>query len=240
MRIPLFAGLLACAATVVHADSDTAYKALRVFGKDSGDKTLDRVLEVRGRNGVPQPQVWKITANDPAARGGLVEAEVQQGKIISQRRPTARTAVATNQVMDLNQLNLDSDGAFTIANQEMEKQAVPFDRMDYVLRSPGPGKPPVWRLELLNRGGKVAIMEVAADSGILLESQILGPAGSRQYTDDRDYVDSGRGRSRNVEPRGDGRSATGEPFRGVGDFFNRLGRRFERRGHQLKRFFSGD
>src|SRR5215216_6543442 len=99
MRKFLFTLALGILPSVVVADSDTAYKALRVFGKQAGDKLLNRVVELRGRNGVPQPDVWKVIASDPGARGGLVEAEVQRGKIISQRTPTARATTAT-QVMD--------------------------------------------------------------------------------------------------------------------------------------------
>src|SRR4029450_13790327 len=90
--------------TLGFAESDTAYKALRTFGKQTGDKVLNRVVEVRGRNGIPQPDVWKVIASDPGARGGLVEAEVQRGKIISQRTPTARATSAT-QTMEFNQVN---------------------------------------------------------------------------------------------------------------------------------------
>jgi len=228
--------------TLGFAESDTAYKALRTFGKQTGDKVLNRVVEVRGRNGIPQPDVWKVIASDPGARGGLVEAEVQRGKIISQRTPTARATSAT-QTMDFNQLNLDSDGAFTVANQELQKRNIPFDRVDYLLRSPGNGKPPVWHLELYDRGSRIGTMEVAADSGIVLEQQVHSERGRpTDYSSDRDYVDSGPGPNHGPIPddREAGYSRPGEPFRGVGDFFHRLGKRFEKRGDQLKRFFGSD
>src|SRR5215217_8167859 len=86
MRSLFFTLALGILPSVGFAESDTAYKALRTFGKQSaGEKLLNRVVEVRGRNGVPQPEVWKVIASDPGARGGYVEAEVQRGKIISQR-----------------------------------------------------------------------------------------------------------------------------------------------------------
>jgi len=245
MRKLLFAFALGIVLpSVVVADSDTAYKALRTFGKQAGgDKVLNRVIEVRGRNGTPQPDVWKVIASDPSARGGLVEAEVQRGKIISQRTPTGRAA-GSSQTMDFNQLNLDSDGAFTVANQELQKRTVPFDRVDYLLRSPGNGKPPVWHLELYDRGNKIGTMEVAADSGIVLEQQVQAGRKSHppEYASDHDYVDGGGGPIHGpvVDDREPGYSRSGEPFRGVGDFFHRLGKRFEKRGDQLKQFFGGD
>ena len=237
MRKLLFTLALGILPSVVFADSDTAYKALRTFGKQTGgDKVLSRVIEVRGRNGIPQPDVWKVIASDPSARGGLTEVEIQRGKIISQRTPTARAA-NSSQTMDFNQLNLDSDGAFTVANQELQKRTLPFDRVDYLLRSPGSGKPPVWHLELYDRGTKIGTMEVAADSGIVLEQKVqAGHARQPDYSSDRNYVE-GHGP---VDDREPGYSRPGEPFRGFGDFFHRLGKRFERRGDQLKHFFGGD
>ncbi|MEQ1861315.1 MAG: hypothetical protein ABMA13_15440 [Chthoniobacteraceae bacterium] len=234
MRKLLLAVVLSGVPVFVHAENDTAYKALRVLGKQQGEKTLNRVVELRGRSGAPQPQVWKIIASDPTARGGLIEVEVQRGRIISQRTPTGRSSAT----MDLNQLNLDSDGAFTIADQELRKEGIPFDRIDYLLRSSAQQQPPTWQLELFDRGNKVATFRIAADTGTVIDRQrLIGPPR------DRDYVDRGSEPNRGSEPHrsNDSRwSESGEPIRGVDDFFHRLGKRFERRGNQLKRFFGGD
>jgi hypothetical protein len=188
------------------------------------------VIELRGRNGAPQPAVWKIIASDSGARGGFREIEVQRNRIISERTPTNRLALGAP--MNFNQLNLDSDGAFTIADQEMQKRRIPFDRVDYVLRNPGATTPPVWFLELYDGSrGRVARMELAADSGsILAEQHFVSGALPSDDAPDRDFVRDDR--------QYEGTSRPGEPFHGVGDFFSRLGRRFERRGQQLKSFFT--
>lgn len=224
------------------AENDTAYKALRIFGKKFGDQQLNRVFEVRGRAGAPQPQVWKIVATDPNARGGVVEADVQRGKIISQRTPTSRDGTGTP--LDLNQLNLDSDGAFTVANQEMEKRNAPFDRIDFSLRSSNAGRAPVWHLDLYDgSNGKIASFEISADTGTVLNQNVGQPRNSPDpYADDRAYVDRGNQPPTSARDDSDssGYSRSGEKFRGVGDFFHRLGKRMERRGTQLKRFFGGD
>jgi hypothetical protein len=238
MRKSLFVTAVLVSSSVAFADADTAYKALRVFGKARGEGVLNQVVELRGRSGMPQPQVWKITAADPRARGGLQEAEVQRGKIISERTPTAKGSAGVP--MDLNKLNLDSDGAFTVADQEMRQGDIPFDRVDYLLRASGGGQAPVWTLDLYEAGAKVAQIRIAADSGAVVDMQRLTAPGptSGTYRSDRDYVD---GTQQPPQRGGDTRySDTGESFRGVDDFFHRLGKRFERRGKQLKGFFSGD
>lgn len=242
MRTLVLALVFAALPSLALAENDTAYKALRIFGKKFGDQQLNRVFEVRGRAGSPQPQVWKISTADPGARGGVMEADVQRGKIISQRTPTTRGDTGTP--LDLNSLNLDSDGAFTVANQEMEKRNAPFDRIDFVLRGATPGRPPVWFLDLYDgANGKIASFQISADTGTVLQQDVGQPRNAPDpYANDRDYVNQppppGQ-RGERVEREG-GYSQSGEKFRGVGDFFHRLGKRMERRGTQLKRFFGGD
>ena len=227
-------------ATVLAAPAqETAYNALRIVGRSQGKDALNRVLELRGRAGSPQPAVWKITLDEPRAHGGVREIEVQRGKIISERTPAAgRTAGSP---MNFSQLNLDSDGAFTVANQEAQKAGAPFDHVDYLLRSGTGGGAPVWQIELSDsKLGRAGSIDIAADTGTVLRQEITKP-GARRIEDDRTYLD-GRP-SPPPPPRSDTRSGgysqPGEPFRGVGDFFHRVGKRFERRGSQLENFFTG-
>ena len=220
---------------------DTAYNALRVVGHSQGKDALNRVLELRGRGGSPQPAVWKITLDEPRAHGGVREIEVQRGKIIGERTPAAaRTAGSP---MNFSQLNLDSDGAFTVANQEAQKAAAPFDHVDYLLRSGTGGGAPVWQLELSDsKLGPAGSIDVAADTGTILRQE-LGRPVARRADDDHAYLDERRNPPP-PPPRADvrsdeGYSQSGESFRGVGDFFHRIGKRFEKRGTQLESFFNG-
>lgn len=221
---------------------DTAYSALRVVGKNEGQETLNRVLELRGRNGSPHPAVWKVVIDDPRARGGVREIEVQRNRIIGQRSPTSRHAGSP---MNFNQLNLDSEGAFTVANQEAQKAGVPFDRVDYLLKSGTGGGAPVWELELFDaRHGRTGGITIGADSGTILRRQLEPSRGRAE--DDRAFLDERR------DPRGpgspDGRipddrdreydrdrraSAT------LPNFIDRVGRHFQKRGRQLENFFTG-
>ena len=217
--------------------ADTAYSALRVIGKRDGQATLNHVIELHGRGGSPQPSAWKVIIDEPRARGGVREIEVQRGKIVSERTPTARSS---GSAMNFNQLNLDSEGAFTIANQEAEKAGVPFDRVDYRLTSGTGGGAPVWALDLFDgKNVRMGSIEIAADSGAVLHRQLTraprnpSEQGDRAYLDDRDQPPA------NQSPNNAGFSQSGEPFRSVPDFFHRLGKRFERRGHELENFFTG-
>lgn len=240
--------LLAASSALAAEQAATAYTALRVVGKKSGSDSLNRVVEMRGRNGAPQPAVWKITLSDPASRGGIREVEVQRGKVISERSPVARGAVGEK--MDFSRLNLDSEGVFTIVEQETKKTGQSFDRLDYSLRSGSGGGAPVWTVELFDgRRGKVGSMQIAADSGAVLEQSNTG-ATAGDIAADRDYARGTpppvaqednvyRGQPSERRYSGDGYSQPGEPFRGVGDFFHRFGKRVVRHGEHLENFFTG-
>jgi hypothetical protein len=223
--------------------AETAYTALRVVGKKDRE-TLNRVVEVRGRNGMPQPEVWKITVDEPSARGGLREFEVQRGRIIAQRTPTSRSFGGA---MNFNQLNLDSDGVFTVVEKEAKDEGIVFSRLEYLLKAGTGGGAPVWQVELFDGKRATGRMVIAADSGAILDRGMtpLPPEPDQRSTDRSGdggpRYDAGPDEGTYPPPVSDGRwSQRGEKFRSVEDFFHRLGQRFERRGVQLKKFFAGD
>ena len=221
----------ACAAQA----ADTAYSALRVVGKRDGQETLNRVLELRGRGGSPNPAVWKVVVDEPRARGGVREIEVQHGKIIGERTPTSRGAGSP---MNFNQLNLDSEGAFTIANQEAQKSGVPFDRVDYLLKSGTGGGAPVWELELFDgRQGSTGYVAIAADSGAVLRRELN--RDSRVASSDRDYLDDRQNPPRGSDDRDDRRYREQSSSGSLPGIVNRVGRHFQKRGRQIENFFTG-
>jgi hypothetical protein len=231
MKLAGFIAFLFTAAAALAAEqAATAYTALRVVGKQKGQPVLNRVLELRGRNGTPQPAVWKIILADSDARGGVREIEVQRGKIISERTVSRGTH---GEAMDFSRLNLDSEGVFTIINRETEQQGQPFDRVDYALRS-GSGGAPVWTADLYDGArGRVATMQIAADSGVVLGQSKTDSAITSAPPSPRN------GNAYPPRPVAEGYSQPGEPFRGIDDFFHRLGNRMQRRGEQLENFFTG-
>jgi len=241
MKAPHALAIFLASAALAPA-AETAYSALRVVGKNEGPETLNRVLELRGRAGAPHPAVWKVVIDDPRARGGVREIEVQRNRIIGQRSPTSRQAGSP---MNFNQLNLDSEGAFTVANQEAQKAGVPFDRVDYLLKSGTGGGAPVWELELFDaQRGRTGSISIGAESGAILRRQLEssrgGAADDRAFLDERnDPRGGGYGNGRNLEDRDreserDGRTSVTLP-----NILDRVGRHFQKRGRQLENFFTG-
>jgi hypothetical protein len=220
--------LLAMALLPLRASAwDTAYRALRAVGKDRGEAVLNRVLEVHGLAGAPQPKLWRIVFDDPLARGGVRELEVAGGRIISERTPvrsySGSGAAAT---MDFGKLNLDSDGAFGLANDAAIRARLSFDRVDYLLRSRDDRPDPVWVLRLLDRQGRhVGTIHIAADTGAILRREGFGSVRDEEMVPPERGVESG-------EERG---GVVGH----VEHFGDRVKRHVYKRGAQLQEFFTG-
>lgn len=208
---------------------DTAYKALRVLGNERGQSKLNRVIEVQGRNGAPQPAAWKIVLDDPSARGGVREFEVEKGRIASERAPVRTySGSAENAVMDFQKLNLDSAGAFTIANKEANRAQVGFDSVDYVLRNDDETRAPVWVLRLLDSAHRnVGTIHIAAENGSVLLREGFG-AGPR--ISDEEFVP-------NRAPRdADEYDENGRPVNAGRE----IKKGFIRAGASIEEFFTGN
>jgi hypothetical protein len=225
----------------IHAHGATAYDALGVVSKQRGEKTMDRVTEVRGINGASQPKEWVVVVSDKEARGGVREFGVQGTKLASERTPTGRAVGAP---MNMNQLNLDSDGAHTIAEREAKKAGFEYDYADYTLHAGTRGGAPVWELRLIDdKSGATATITIAADNGTLLNAEGLTKSGrgapppveaSRPVAGPNEERPSGGSPSPGLQRTGDK----------LNNFFERVGRHMERRGHQIgdtfHNLFTGD
>jgi hypothetical protein len=158
-------GLLSLSA-LAGASAGTAYEALRVVGKARGDALLDRVIEVRGTKGAPQPKTWKIAVLDDKAPNGVREFDVQGTTISGERTPQA---VGEGEPMNMSQLNLDSDGAHTVAEREAKKNGFAYDHVNYLLRPESKTGAPTWELRLVDeQNGNIATITMGAETGKLL------------------------------------------------------------------------
>ena len=218
MYRPLFSAASALLFSSVFAlAGDTAYDALRAAGARLGADAQNRLVEISGRGGRPQPALWQVQLEEPAGRGGQVQVNVQRGVVVGQNKSGG--AVQGGR-LSLAAIQLDSDGAFTIANAEAIRADISFDRLNYVLKSEG--GIPVWRLELLDGPASVVgSLKIAADTGTVIERS---PQLALSEDDRRDEK----------------WSKPGEKFKSVADFFHRTGKKIGRTGYQLRNWASGD
>ncbi len=183
--------LLLLASPAFAQERPTAYQALRTVGTQLNRDAVNHVISVSGTNGDPQPETWKILLDDPKARGGTRELEVSNGKIISERTPL-RSAVegSLSATIDTSKLNLDSSGAFTLAQQTAEKSHVTFATADYTLRVDERSNP-IWVIALQRQGGEAAgTIYVGANHGTITRTEGLFSGGDRTAVIDEQTDDS--------------------------------------------------
>ncbi len=170
--------LLLSATAAFAQERPTAYHALRTVGTQLSRDAVNHIISVTGRDGNPQPETWKILLDDPRARGGVRELEVAHGKITSERTPLRESVEGSlGPVIDTAKLNLDSSGAYTVAQQTAAGSHVTFTGADYILRVDEKGNP-VWQVTLHREGGEAAgTIYIGANHGTITRTEGLFTGG---------------------------------------------------------------
>jgi hypothetical protein len=168
-------------------ENPSAYEALRVVGTENR-AMMNRIISVTGVDGDPQPRAWKILVADKNAASGVREINVENNRVVSQRVPN-RSVTGTSEGTTINtaKLNLDSTGAFTVANHTADTSHVTFKLVSYILRTDARGNP-VWVVTLEDPSRKpVGTIHIKAHDGRI--SRVEGMYQGRnmeQAEDERD------------------------------------------------------
>ena len=224
-----FTVLLLVFTVATHA-ADTAYTALRALGAQRGEDSLHRVIELRGSR-----DTWKILLADSRARTGLREIQVRNGRIIRDATVTKPHNITTP--LNLSALNLDSDGALIIVNQQAPHEFT-AERVDYTLTNSSARKVPVWILKMREPSdASVTSMQIAADTGeVITQPEIPDDAPYATGTDGIDASENGDPIA-NESPR---KKRTSQPSRprvpDVPEAVERAADEVERGARRLKRF----
>lgn len=171
MKRVIFSITLICFLAVGKTQAATAYEALRTIQKTRGQSVMNQLIEVRGETGTPQPQTWTILMKDPEARSGIREFTVAADDIRSERTPLRRYGGEENAAtLDFSKLNLDSDGAFKLAQSQAQRLRVGFNSVDYKLQTDAATTAPVWDLRLFDHmGAPVGNLRISAVDGKLIQ-----------------------------------------------------------------------
>ncbi|MFL6595566.1 MAG: hypothetical protein ACJ8HQ_08995 [Chthoniobacterales bacterium] len=147
----LFA-LLFTASSVFADQQITAYAALKAVSRQVSPVALNRVISVTGVDGDPQPTRWNILVVDKHAAEGVREIQVANGRVIAQGPPTTTVVGSTSEAtIPTSKLNLDSNGAFAVANHTADTSHLNFAFLTYTLRTNERGQP-VWIVTLQDEG----------------------------------------------------------------------------------------
>ncbi len=147
------------------------YEALRVLGSEFGRDALQQIVSIRGSNGDPQPEKWKIILEAPQG-GGVRELQVADGKIDSDNEADRDVAGSTEgATIDVSRLNLDSSGAYAVASHTAEASHTSFATADYTLRTDDRGEP-MWIVTLRNRSSRpVGTIYIGGTQGIVRRTE---------------------------------------------------------------------
>jgi hypothetical protein len=211
--------LLLLATPAFAQERPTAYQALRTVGTQLNRDFVNHVILVSGSNGEPQPETWRILLDDTKARGGVREVEVSGDKIISERTPL-RSAVegSLGATIDTAKLNLDSSGAYTLAQQAADKSHITFATADYTLRVDQRGNP-IWIVALQRQGGEPAgKIYIGANHGTITRTEGLFSGGDRTTVVD-EHTDEAKPEDADGDDDGDQnvKRSIKQAFRQAGD-----------------------
>jgi len=188
--------LFAAAAPVLAQENSSAYEALRVVGRHFGRASVNHIISLTGVDGSPQPEKWKVLLEDRRARGGVREVEVAGGEIASERTPV-RSVVGSAEGATINtaRLNLDSNGAYSVASHTAEKSNTRFERVSYTLRTDERGDP-IWIITLQSRSLRpVGTIYIGANRGNVTrtEGMFAGATMADVETDEEERHEENQG-----------------------------------------------
>ncbi|MGZ5513177.1 MAG: hypothetical protein ACXWG7_07300 [Chthoniobacterales bacterium] len=143
----------------------TAYEALKLVGRQLNHTYLDHVVSVSGVDGDPQPTKWDVLIADRTAPGGMREIQVANHRISSNQAPRGVVGSASSAAFAAAKLNLDSNGAFSVASHTADQAHVNFDRVSYTLRTNERGLP-VWIITLQDQARRpLGTIHINANGG---------------------------------------------------------------------------
>ncbi len=146
----------------------TGKEAMRIVARDRGADYLPRMIHLFGEHGVPQPAVWRVIARD--RQNAVREFYISKGAIVAEGViPPAKANGISGTPLPMNRLNIDSDAAFTKAEQAARAAKVGFDRLHYQLRCLELSTNAAWFITMVDAQGiRVGEVSVGASTGTVL------------------------------------------------------------------------
>lgn len=151
------AGLFSLSAMAQGNRGVSAREALDLVSEKFGAERVEWIIEMRGYEGVPEPEEWEIDVWDPRSRyqareywadGREATNEGASDDYFPDRSPFGYVRVTD--------LKLDSKAAFVIAEAEARKAKMGFDSLNYFLRCREFSREPIWTLDLVDAEGGIA------------------------------------------------------------------------------------
>jgi len=182
----LLCSLLALVALPLSASANAVEAANAVF-RTYGQGYSDRIITVAGERGTPAPPQWHVFAYDINTPGLIAHFVVRNNVVDSASLLDAETSKQwAAQIVQWNQVKINSDAAFRIANNAAIAAKRGFDSADYRLARPREGGNPRYYMDLRDANLMVVgIVQIDAVTGAIVSQQWPAelqrhPHGNRQ------------------------------------------------------------
>ncbi len=149
----------------------SAFTGLEKIAAAIGSDSVERIVEMRGRNGQSQPLTWDLVVYDRDSPylvreytlGSEVNVERDPQPHYPERVPTG--------FIDKQQLFIDSTACFRILEHEAQRAGVGFNSVNYLLRCQEFSEEPLWRLTALDgQGYMVGRVDLSGATGTVLRT----------------------------------------------------------------------
>lgn len=145
----------------------TAMEAVEL-AKIQTQKSIVKLVSMRGVSGTPTPMGWSMQFHDPASSTYL--SDLKTGGRVQPSKEVYATGESPI-YFSVSRVLVDSLAAFEVANKEAAAAKVGFDRINYELRGREFSDEPLWTLQLINDDDDVVgIVHLSAESGKLLRT----------------------------------------------------------------------
>ena len=163
----LIAGLGTAAAQQINS-----FTAIARVDNLHGGRFIQKIVEMKGTGGDPQPEEWELIVYDPSSEYLLREFWVGDVRATNEginydyypkREPAG--------FINLMRLKIGSADAFGVLNKAADKAKIGFDRIDYHLRCREFSDEPIWTLTARNADGyRVGRVDLSAETGKVLRT----------------------------------------------------------------------
>jgi len=167
--------------TVISATlaAHTSQEALEALERRYGAENFTHIVSMTGSDGAPSPSEWWIVVRDLRMPSTLhtywsgdrrVTDEGENRDYYPRRMPDG--------FVNRAKLQIDSNQAFTVVEQEAAKMRIGFNEVSYELKAITLTDEPVWNLNLIDaRGYFVGIVSVSGRTGNVLRKVWMNPGG---------------------------------------------------------------
>lgn len=172
MRCFIISCLLALGAGAASAGGPTVYQALDTFARTQGAKASEHIVMIEGTEGSPQPTQWIFHLAPGTTPTPVWGVGLNQAAPVEPVQPATRPG----RPLKLTTLNLNSDGAFRIAERLARANKFSFDSIDYQLAFHRDAGMDVWRLALWNhKSQRMGTVSLSAVDGSVVHALEIRP-----------------------------------------------------------------